>query len=336
MNKYPSHIDLDLSSKCNIRCRFCHLSFFDPKEVAEFNLENFSQLEPLLKHLESITLFSKYEPLTCKEFIPIFNKISQYNLDSYFSTNGTLLSEEIAEVIVGKLKYITVSITGFTNKTYTENMGVDKLELVKKNISYLNNLKQKHNTIYPILRISTVGLLDIIHELKLAVDFAEEFDAKEGIQVTSFKAFSDEMTPLMPMNNQEYYTRFTNEAIQYAKDKDVKLVLQSGSIIENQTETEDIGHRNCNMPWYRISIQPNGDVYPCPVSYNPIGNIFKKNIMEIWNSDEMKKFREGVNDLNKMNYDCENCTHCRHRSVISRNTNDFSQKNNYINGMKRK
>ncbi len=336
MKQYPSHIDLDLSSKCNIRCRFCHLSFFDPKEVAEFNLTNFSLLDPLLEHLESITLFSKYEPLTCKEFIPIFNKISSYNIDSYFSTNGTLLTEEISNVIVGKLKYITISVTGFTHKTYKENMGVAKLDLIRKNISYLNEVKKKNNTIYPILRISTVGLLDVIHELKLAVDFAENYNAKEGVQLTSFKSFSDEMSPLMPMNNQEYYTKHTTEAIEYAKEKDVKLVLQSGSWIENQRETQDLGHRHCNMPWYRISVQPNGDVYPCPVSYKPVGNIFEKDILSIWNSNEMEKFRTGVNDLENMNEDCKNCTHCRHRSVISKNTNDFSTKETYIMEMKRK
>lgn len=336
MSPYPSHIDLDLSSKCNIRCRFCHLSFFDPKEIAEFNLKNFSLLDPILEHLSSITLFSKYEPLTCKEFIPIFKKIAQYDMESYFSTNGTLLTEEIMDNIVGRLTYLTISITGFTNETYKQNMGVDKLDQIKTNIEYLNKKKKEKNTTFPILRISTVGLLDIIHELKLAVDFAYKYDIQEGIQVTSFKAFSKEMTPLMPVNDSKYFATITEEVIKYANEKKVKFVLQSGSIIENQQDTEKLGHKDCNMPWYRLSIQPNGDVYPCPVSYKPIGNIFESPILDIWNSKEIAKFRNGVNNVNNMNEDCINCTHCRHRSIVSSKTNDFSEKNRYISEMRRK
>ncbi len=336
MHKYPTHMDLDLSSKCNIRCRFCHLSFFDPKEVSEFDLKNFILLEPLFEKLNSITLFSKYEPLTCKEFLPIFKKISEYDMQSYFSTNAILLSEEIIDNIVGNLTYLTISITGFTNETYKENMGVDKLNIVKQNIEYINKIKKEKNTIYPILRVSTVGLLDMIHELKMAVDFAKHYDIKEGIQVTSFKAFSKELTELMPLNNPEYFTNITKEAIEYANSKNVKFVLQSGSIIENQQGTQELGHKQCNMPWYRLSVQPNGDVYPCPVAYKPIGNIFKNNILDIWNSSDMVKFRDGVNSLDNMNEDCKNCTHCRHRSVVTVKTNDFSQKDSYIAQMRRK
>jgi len=336
MDKYPTHIDIDLSSKCNIRCRFCHLSFFDPKEIAELTLDSFSLLEPILENLNSITLFSRYEPLTCQDFLPIFQKISEYNIESYFSTNGILLSEEIIDNLVGNLTYLTISITGFTKETYKQNMGVDKLKQVINNIKYINRRKKEKNTIYPILRISTVGLLDVIEELKSSIDFADKYDIKEGIQVTSFKAYSEKLTELMPLNNPKYFTEITTEAIEYAKNKDVKFVLQSGSIIENQQDTENIGHKHCNMPWYRISIQPNGDIYPCPVSYKPIGNIFKNNILDIWNSQEMQNFRNGVNTLDNMNEDCKNCTHCRHRSVTSSSTNDFSTKDTYISEMKRK
>lgn len=336
MTKYPSHIDLDLSSKCNIRCRFCHLTFFNPKEVTELTCKDIENIEHFLKHLKSITLFSKYEPLTCKEFIPIFRKISSYGIESYFSTNGILLSENIANEIVGKLTYLTISVTGFTQETYKINMGVDQLNTVKRNIDYLNKIKKEQGTIYPILRISTVGLIDMIHEIKLAVDFAKDFNAQEGLQITSFKAFSKELEPLMPLHNQDYYTQITNEAIDYAKEKNIKLVLQSGTIIENQKKTKELGHKRCNMPWYRLSIQPNGDVYPCPVSNKTIGNIFETDILDIWMSNDMQNFRKGVNSVTQMNTDCKNCTHCRHRSVIDQNTNAFSEKKMYVMEMHRK
>lgn len=336
MSKLPIHVDIDLSSKCNLRCRFCHLSYFTPKEVTELDIDNFNKLEPLLGKVKSVTLFSKYETLTCKDFIPIFKKISSYDVETYFSTNGLLLSDEVIDVLVGNLKYLTISITGFTNKTYKENMRANKFDEIKEIIGKINALKKARNTRYPILRISTVALLDVIHELRMAVDFVKKYEVEEGLQVTSFKAFTDELVDLIPLKNDQYFTDTTNDAIAYAKEQGVKMVLQSGSIIENQEGTKQLGHRNCNMPWYRMSIQPNGDVYPCPVSSTPVGNFFENDIMDIWSSEEMEKFRRGVNDLDNMNEDCANCTHCRHRSTTNPNVNDYSQKENYIGEMKRK
>jgi radical SAM protein with 4Fe4S-binding SPASM domain len=215
-------------------------------------------------------------------------------------------------------------------------MGVDKFNLLKTNLAYLNKRKKELNTPYPKLRISTVGLLDMIDELKLSINFAEEFHAIEGIQVTSFKSFSSELNDLMPLNDRDYFTKVTNDAINYAKEKNIKFVLQSEGFIENIEESKELGHKNCTMPWYRLSIQSNGDVYPCPVSYRAIGNIFKDDIIEIWNSKNMVDFRSGVNSIDEMNDDCKNCTHCRHRSTINKDTNDFSKKNTYISGMTRK
>lgn len=336
INTYPKHIDIDLSSKCNIRCRFCHLTFFDPKEVTELTLNDVKQLEPVLNHLTSITLFSKFEPLTCKEFVPIFNYIKKFNLETYFSTNGLLLSEEISDILVGELTYLTVSVTGFTDKSYQTNMGVDKFTQLKQNLAYLNKKKKEQNTPYPILRISTVGLLDVIDELKMAVDFAKEFEVQEGIQVTSFKSYSEELNQLMPLENIEYFSKVTDDAIQYAKEQKVKFVLQSDSFEENIKKSEELGHKSCTMPWYRISIQPNGDIFPCPVAYEPIGNLQQDNILDIWNSKKMHDFRLGVNNVDNMNEDCINCTHCRHRRITKKSSNDFSKAQKYFAGMKRK
>ena len=73
---FPDHIDIDLSNKCNLRCRFCHLVFLEPDESQQLSYDQFLKAAPILEKVKSISLFSKYEPLTCRDFIPIFRKIS--------------------------------------------------------------------------------------------------------------------------------------------------------------------------------------------------------------------------------------------------------------------
>ena len=211
-------------------------------------------------------------------------------------------------------------------------MSIDGYTKLRGKLTALNALKKDRKTRYPILRISTVGMIDNLDELKMAVDFAKEFEAEEGVQITSFKSFTAELNPLMPLNDMTTYTQKTSDALEYAEREQVKLVLQSGDLEENHQQTEPLGHRYCDLPWYRLSVQPNGDVYPCPMAYAPINN----SLDEIWSGLELAKFREGVNDLDKMNKDCENCTHCRHRSLTKIEANDFSEVEIYPTGLRRK
>ncbi len=334
--KFPVHMDVELSAKCNLRCRFCHLSSFTPKSTDQFSLARFKEkIGPALPHLKSITLFNKYEPLTCRDFVGIFKFLSKFEIETYFSTNGLLLSGEIIDALTAKLTYLTVSVTGFTPETYKMNMGFNGLDRLKENLSKLNDLKKERKTRYPRLRISTVGMLDALDELGAAVDFAERYNAEEGIQLTSFKAHEKDLVSLMPMNDRETYTELTAHALTYAAERGVKLVLQSGSLDENERKTTSLGHRFCDLPWHRLSVQPNGDVYPCPMAYDPIGNLDEEIIGDIWESEALKAFRASVNDPDHMNRDCINCTHCRHRSLTRPEVNDYSDAETYPTGLTR-
>ena len=334
--KLPVHLDVELSSKCNLRCRFCHLSYFKPVSWDQISLDDFKKtIGPILPKLNSITLFNKFEALTCRDFIPIFNYIASHDIETYFSTNGILLNDEIIETIAGRLTFLTVSITGFTPETYRKNMKFDGLTKVRNNLSKLNRAKKLRGSKLPILRISTVGMLDTLEEIPMAVDFAKEFGAEGGVQLTSFKAYGSELRELMPLQNIKAYKQATDNAIKYAHKNGVKLKLQSGDIDENQSSTADLGHRFCDLPWHRLSVQPNGDVYPCPMAFSPIGNTKNHSLQEIWTGAELAKFRSGVNGIENMNPDCANCTHCRHRSLTKISANDFSKTDRAPTGLTR-
>lgn len=334
---YPKQIDLDLSTSCNLKCVFCHMRAFHPPEVTWLDYEKFLRLDPLLPHLEKLTLFGKFEPLTCRDFLPIFKHIAAYdNIELYFSTNGLLLNEEIMLALVGRLKYLTVSVTGFTREKYKKYMGRDGLDRIREVLGRLNELKRAAGTQYPILRISTVGLMSEVEHLTDAVDFAREFNAAEGVQLTYLKAHTPVLTKEMPLNNIAYFSEQSEKAIAYAREIGIKLVLQSGSFDENARKTEKLGHKECRLPWERMSIQPDGKVYPCPAAYEPIGSFFHEPILDIWRSDNMKRFRQGVNTRGEMNGSCVKCTHCRHRSISQPEVSDYSRSKVYITGMKRR
>ena len=129
----------------------------------------------------------------------------------------------------------------------------------------------------------------------------------------------------MPLQDPERFTAAAQGAQRYASEQGVLLVLQSGDMGVNGAETREIGHRHCYLPWQRLSIQPNGDVYPCPVAYKPIGNFNATTLANTWTGPELERFRAGVNDPDNMNLDCSECTHCRHKSVTRKSGNDFTK-----------
>jgi len=333
--KFPIHIDIDLSTKCNLRCSFCHLSYYKPKSWTQISVEQFSTIEPLLPHLKSMTLFSKFEVLTCRDFIPIFEKIASYDIETYFSTNGILLDDDVIDVLVGRLTFLTVSVTGFDRKSYERHMGLDRLDVVRERLARLNEKKRERNTDLPRLRISTVGMLSTLEDLPKAVDFAHEFEASEGVQVTYLKAHGDDMVREMPLNDPEAFQAACDVARAHADALGVPFEQQGGTIPEIVEATKELGHRFCSMPWHRLSIQPDGEVYPCPLSANPVGNLNEQTVEEIWNGERLAAFREKVNVVEGQNEDCRTCTHCRHRNVLDPAANDFSSAQSYVSGMTR-
>ena len=331
------HIDIDLTTSCNLDCVFCHLHYFDSNKTAFLKYEEFLKIEHILPQLENLTLFGKFEPLLCKDFVKIFEKICEYkNIETYFSSNGLLLSEKIIKSIVGRLKYLTISATGMNNERYAKYMGEDSFDILHENLKQLNEYKLKNNTKYPILRLSTVGMVDTLQDFEAIIDFAKKYKMEEGIQVTSFIAYSEDMQDQILKSDEEYFKKRVRDAKEYAKEQNVKFKLQSGDFDENDNDTSELGHKNCNLPWERLSIQPDGEVYPCPVSTTSIGNFFKSSVSDIFNSKEMEKFREGVNNPIKMNKDCARCIHCRHKSINNNQNNDYSDVDVIYSQMKRK
>jgi len=334
--EFPVTMTLELSEKCNLRCPFCHLSVFEPEKPNQISLEQFEEhFAPAMARIKSLTLHYKFEPLTCRDFVPIFRRISEFDIETYFSTNGILLTEKARDVIVGNLTYLTVSVTGFTPESYKKQMGYDGLEKVRKNLRALNALKKERGTRYPILRISTVGKLDALDELKSAVDFADEFDAEEGVQLTFFRAMDESMESERPVHDPEFFTATTNEALAYAESRKVKLFLQSGDLEANRKETEELGHKYCRIPWNGMTIQPDGDVFPCPVAHTSVGNAYEQPIEEIWSGERLAHFRDRVNNPDDMNEECRTCHHCRVGSVVRTETTDLSYKDSFLR-LKRK
>ena len=57
------------------------------------------------------------------------------------------------------------------------------------------------------------------------------------------------------------------------------------------------GYGKCIQPWLVTEILPNGDVATCRDYPDYVcGNIQKDDLLEIWNNDRYRRFRESINE----------------------------------------
>jgi len=69
---------------------------------------------------------------------------------------------------------------------------------------------------------------------------------------------------------------------------------------------KELETRGCVDPWTNPYILPNGDVWPCCWSYDPIGNIYKEKFRDIWNGNNVRKLRHELlsGNLRKQCLEC--------------------------------
>ena len=83
--------------------------------------------------------------------------------------------------------------------------------------------------------------------------------------------------------------------------------------ISAETDRRGLEHEKrdvCPQPFYSLSIWPNGDVIPCSAIHkvNCIGNVKMDNLVEMWNSENLRAFR--VFQLKKLRSGHSQCGVC--------------------------
>ena len=138
-------------------------------------------------------------------------------------------------------------------------------------------------------------MLDSLDELCRSVDFAAEFEASEGVRMSYFRSHEEDMNELMPLNGADAVTAAIDKAVAYAEGRNVSFEPIGGSIDEIERDVDKVlGHRWCGLPWETLSLQPNGDVYPCAVAYTKVGNFFENTFEEIWNGEKYQALRRDL------------------------------------------
>ena len=275
---------VEITNMCNKNCSFCSK---DDKTKREIKLEEMDEVLTKLKpYTNYLYLHVKGEPLFHSKIKEILDLCKKYNYYINITTNGSLLSKNIDEIINNKnIRQINISLHSIksenelndilkSSKKILDNTEINivyRFWALKNNLSELNKklineLLQFHN--------SNINISDIINN--------------DNIKLQDRLYINKDVLFTWPNLNAEYIS--------------------------------DTG--TCYGTKSQIAILVDGTVVPCCLDSNGIinlGNIYKDNLEDIINSDRFIKMNKGFND-NKLIEPL--CKHCDYRKkCIKKNKN---------------
>jgi len=163
VEKFPIHLDIEATNRCNLKCVFCDkLPYLSPDEFGDMEYGLYTRIidEGSDKGLCSIKLSYRGEPLLHRRLPEMIAYARNKGiLDVYFNTNGMLLSEAKSRALINAgLNRISISVEGTDEEAFEQTRIGAKFNRIKRNAELLVNLREAMGVDFPKVRIQTVAL----------------------------------------------------------------------------------------------------------------------------------------------------------------------------------
>jgi len=279
---FPLTLYVEFVNRCNYNCIMCYKKHHQ-EPIAELDLSIFQKImkEAKENNLPSINLGMGAEMFLYKDIKKAIEMVKDAGIkDIFFSTNASLLNDELIELIVkNKITRIKISLDAATVGTYKKIRRDSDLEKVEKNIEKIIECKKKYGSILPLIRLSFVVL-----------------DQNKGETRQFIEKWKDKV-----------------DYIDFQRCIDFAYVDQPATISPKTLEKSF-----CPGPFYSLSIWADGTVTPFCSFYDlklPMGNVYKQSLKKIWNGDNIKKIRQQIISKN-FNPACQKCLYFEDNTFI--------------------
>lgn len=282
----PFHVDLLVSSRCNLKCAMCNVWRLTEKHPSiaqtELRIEEYENLLEELSSLGTRSLcISGGEPLLRKDVFSIIKKAKEKSLFVELITNGTLITSEVAQKLLSSnVDLVTVSIDAPVAEIHDQIRGAKGLwDRSTSGFRILSDMRKRAKSQKPLLAIDYVfskvncrlipemidlkgsigfdeiHLLPIIGRTSTAKELFLELDdliwLKKNLKLISRK---------MKMQNLPISKLAPISSICGDMENAVKGKYKILNVNLSRTAKNEI---SCFAPWIQATIDPFGNVYPC-------------------------------------------------------------------------
>ncbi len=306
--KTPRTVDIAITNKCNLRCTYCY-HFSSAGDVDEdLPKEEWLGFFEELKRCAVIdVVLAGGEPFFRKDLSELIEGIVKNNMRFSILSNGTLITDEIAEFLssTGRCDYIQVSLDGSKPETHDTcrgngnfNRAIKGIECLRKhsvNVQVRATI-HKHNVtdLEEMARflLEEIGLESFSTNAASYMGLLRQHVEQVGLTVEDRMLAMESLVRL----NKKYANRINAQAgplAEAAMWAEMKIARDQG-----KKQIPGRGHLTaCGCVTVKIAVRADGAIVPCTMlSHMKLGQINKDDFKAIWQDHpEMRKMRERRN-----------------------------------------
>jgi radical SAM protein with 4Fe4S-binding SPASM domain len=279
---FPDHVDIELSSACDMKCPMCYTTTPEFKELVPLKLmgmDVFKKIvdEAVANGVYSIRLSLRGEPFLNKNIVEMCRYAKASGVKEVATlTNGLKLTPEIFTAMMeAGLDWMTISFDG-VGETYERIRKPAKFPEAVEKIREYHRIKKERGSVKPVVKIQSVWPA-------IADDPQAFYDL--------FEPIADQV--------------FSNPLVDYL-NKDTEISYQKDF--------------TCPVLWQRLVIGSDGSVFLCindEFGHEKVGNAATQSLRDIWHGERMQQARrihldkKGVEKIDL----CKSCHLPREREV---------------------
>lgn len=287
---YPTHLQIEPSSICNLRCPVCHIVTDDaPRGVLAF--DDFTRLiDEVGDYLLFLHFWGWGEPFLNERFLSMVRYAHDKGIKIISSTNGHFFekAENVDNLIDSGLDALIFALDGTDKETYEKYRRQGDFDKACDGLRLLVKRKQERRSQNPIINLRMLVTRDNENQVLRMKQFAKEM----GVDLLTLKtlcSFDNEIEGehLLPTNPE--YRRFSYD--------------NRGNPIRIQNP--------CKKPWNHPTVYRDGTVVPCDY-YNfremPMGNAFRDGFRSVWFGKAFQDLRRKLSLDDTTNFRCGRCS----------------------------
>jgi len=295
----PLRISLNITTKCNLRCKHCFSNSGNPDSNELTTEELFNLIDQMRDAGIFFLAIGGGEPISRDDLFRVIKYARENSIAVSIVTNGLLIDKEIAKKINElNLNTITVSIDGLEkNHDYIRGKGN-----FRKAIEKIKLLRKYCQTTTLAMRVIINSLN--INEYKELIKLAEKLSL-DLIRFTPILLLGRAKDNQNLLISQDQYVRFLKNT-QNIKSK-IKLVLPQK---EDERKWFALpGEFGCHCGKEVCWITQSGDFYPCIFfgDNSVVGNIRSESFLDLWTKSKNMVRLCG----NEICNNCSNFKKCR-------------------------
>lgn len=281
---YPKEIFIFLTTRCNIRCFICRRENTTGQDL---DFDNIFKLERAIKNASVVDLTGWGEPLLYPKFKEVLQYIYSINTKNTLiriTTNGTMLSSDIAKLLSGHLNKVTISLNAATKETYNRDMQRSDFQQTINNISvFVNNLRDNDRL---SLCLHFVAHSENFREIPEFVKLASFLNIPSVTIGNYFVGRVDHARYSLLLIKDEY-NQIITQAEKVAVELNINLFARKFYVEKR------IPAQLCMDPYKLIFILPNGDTRPCCYSGDvEMGNVYTTSFESVWFGNKYRALRK--------------------------------------------